>query len=213
MRAACFDIKGDLVGQIATATFIKPVSTVDYRYTMPVISLVTDDKHLNNKSTGLFTNISGKGREWERPVNLQFIEEDGSLVLSQDAGIRLFGGSSRGLPQKSFKINARNSSYFDTDKYEGSKEFLHEIFPGRLKANGEVLKVYNSFILRNAGNDSLIGGANPERATHMRDGWAARMAQIGAPNVDNMAYRPAVVYLNGELLWNMGIRETQDENL
>ncbi|NLN04073.1 MAG: hypothetical protein GX166_04535 [Clostridiaceae bacterium] len=211
VRAAVFNIKGEMLGKISTATYIKTYDK-DSRYSMPVISLVTEDKHLHNNRNGIFVNWQNKGREWERPVHVQFFEDDGTLGFSQDAGIRLFGGSSRGLPQKSLRISARDSGYFNTNKYDGAREFNYEIFPGRKKANGEVLTVYNSFILRNGGNDSLISGVEGYRATHLRDGWAARMAQIAAPNVDTMAYRPCVVYLNGGYYGILNIRERQDED-
>ncbi|HOA32619.1 MAG TPA: FN3 associated domain-containing protein, partial [Clostridia bacterium] len=42
VRAAVFNIKGEMVGKISTATYIK-TSDKESRYTMPVISLVTED--------------------------------------------------------------------------------------------------------------------------------------------------------------------------
>ncbi len=213
VRAACFDVKGNMVGSISTASYIK-LYDKNGRYTMPVISLVTDDTNLYHQKTGIFVdnNIRNKGGEWERPVHIEFFESDGKQGFTQDAGIRLFGGSSRGLPQKSFKITARNSSYFNSDKYDGKGEFNYEIFPGRTRHDGTLLNVYDSFILRNGGNDSVLTGSDPERATHIRDGWAARMAEIAAPNVDGMAYRPCVLYLNGSYYGISNIREAQDEN-
>ena len=51
-----------------------------------------------------------------------------------------------------------------------------------------------------------------DRATHLRDGWAARMSQVATPNVDTMSYRPCVVYLNGGYYGILNIRERQDED-
>ena len=40
--------------------------------------------------------MSGKGSEWERPVHVTFFEANGRLGFTQDAGIRLAGGSHAG---------------------------------------------------------------------------------------------------------------------
>ena len=68
IRAACFDGSGNMAGQIATATYIR-VEDED-RFAMPVISLVTDDRNLNDTYSGIFSNPDGTGSKWERPVKL-----------------------------------------------------------------------------------------------------------------------------------------------
>ncbi|MBP5730458.1 MAG: hypothetical protein J6X19_04550, partial [Clostridia bacterium] len=104
VRAACFNSDRQLVGKVATATYIQ-VKDLS-RFKLPVIALATNSNNLDG-STGIFTNSWGKGSAWERPVFVQYFETDGTLCLSQDAGLRLFGGSSRGLSQRSFRLTAR----------------------------------------------------------------------------------------------------------
>lgn len=209
IRAACFNVYGKRLGNIATATYIQTNDSAE-RFNIPVISLVTDEENLVDAETGIFANTWGKGSEWERPVNVTFYESDGSLAFTQDAGIRLFGGSTRDLTQKSFRITARKPEYFDTDKFAGAGKFKYQLFPDRYDSNNEVLNKYDSFILRNGGNDSIFFSEDTSRITFMRDGIAAKISQCAAPEVDAMAYRPVVVFLNGEYYGLMNLREYQN---
>lgn len=222
LRAACFDESGAIVGQIATATYIQlteeqlaaqlmsgKISGSPARFNIPVISLVTDEVNLTGRY-GIFDFPEGKGKEWERPVNITFFETDGSIGFTQDAGMRLSGESSRELAQKSFRITARKSEYFDTDMYDGKSKFSYAIFPDRLDYGGKLLNQYDSIVLRNSGNDSIMLYEDSDRITFMRDGLAAMIAQKAAPDVDAMAYRPAVVFLNGEYYGILNIREYQN---
>ena len=210
VRAACFTPERQLVGQIATATFIQ-VKDMS-RFTMPVIALATASNNLDG-SMGIFTHSSGKGSEWERPVFVQYFDTNGKLCLSQDAGLRLFGGSSRGLSQRSFRLTARTTDYFNTTVYDGDTKFRYKLFDDRLKANGKALKSYDSFVLRNGGNDSLLTPTEPFRATFMRDGIAAVVAQKAAPEILNMNYKPVIVFLNGEYYGILNMREHQNDNM
>ena len=214
IRAACFDKKGNILGQISTATYIQ-IKTSDggsgkSRFNIPVISLVTDEDNLNSKSKGIFRNPDGHGAEWERPVNVSFYEPDGTLAFTQDAGIRLFGGSTRNLTQKSLRITARKAEYFDTTVYDGAGKFRYALFPERVDSFGNVLAEYDSFILRNGGNDSVFFSEDTARITFIRDGLAAKITKKAAPDVDVMDYRPVVVFLNGEYYGLMNLREYQN---
>ncbi len=209
VRAGCFNAYGKLLGSIASATFIQADNAKE-RFNLPVVSLVTDEENLNNSETGIFANSWGHGSEWERPVNISFFEEDGSLKINQDAGIRLFGGSTRDLTQKSFRITARKPEYFDSNKYSGGGKFKYAFFPERLDSKGNLLEEYDSIILRNGGNDSIFFGEDTSRITFMRDGIAAKISQSAANEVDAMDYRPVVVFLNGEYYGMMNLRERQD---
>lgn len=211
IRAAYFDSHGQLVGKISTETYIK-LEKEDRFTGLPVISLTTDPENLTGEK-GIFTNASMKGKEWERPCNVQYFDENGKLVLSQDGGIRLFGGSSRGLSQKSLKIYARKSSDFDTTRYDGAGKFKYALFgEDRKKADGTVMDGYDSFILRNGGNDSLLTPSDASRATFIRDGIANVIAGKAAPELMNMNYKPVVVFLNGEYYGLLNMREHENDN-
>ena len=210
LRAAVYDSNNKLIGKIETATYIK--SQRSENVTLPVVSLVTNSGNLYDRYTGIIPNYLNKGSEWERPVHLEFIEK-GNSVLSQDAGIRIFGGSSRALVQKSFRITARKSSYFNVNRYDGAGKFKYALFPGRLKANGEELAQFDSFVLRNGGNDSLLHTATQNiRTSLLRDGLVAVITGSASTNVDYMSYRPVVVILNGEYYGILNMREHENDN-
>ena len=211
IRAAYFDSRGQIVGKIATATFFS-LENADRFKGLPVIALTTDPVNLTGEK-GIFTNAQMKGKEWERPCNVQYFDEEGTLVLSQDGGIRLFGGSSRGLSQKSLKIYARKSKDFGTDVYDGAGKFKYPLFgEDRKKADGTIMDGYDSFILRNGGNDSLLTPTEADRATFIRDGIANVIAGEAAPELMNMNYKPVVVFLNGEYYGLLNMREHENDN-
>ena len=210
VRAAVYDKKGNIIGKIATATYIKSSRNEDI--TLPVISLVTAQANLTGSDTGIIDNYNERGSAWERPVHFEFLETDGTLAVSQDAGIRIFGGSSRAQVQKSFRISARNSSYFETAKYDGDGKFKYAFFPGRLKEDGTELALYDSIVLRNGGNDAMVNSTQNIRASFLRDGLAAVITQEASNNVDSMAYRPVIVILNGEYYGILNMREHESGN-
>lgn len=210
LRAAVYDSDNNLIGKIETATYIK--SQRSENVSLPVVSLITNSSNLYDEYKGIITNYNARGSYWERPVHLEFIEKDTS-VLSQDAGIRIFGGSSRSLLQKSFRITARKSSYFNVNRYDGAGKFKYALFPGRLKADGTELSQYDSFVLRNGGNDSLLHTATQNiRTSMLRDGLVALITGSASKNVDYMEYRPVIVILNGEYYGILNMREHENDN-
>jgi hypothetical protein len=127
-------------------------------------------------------------KKWERPINIEFYEPDGTLGFNQTAGARIFGGFSKGWPMKSLAIIAR-------EKY-GPKRFKHQIFPNK------DIKKFKSFVLRNSGGDF--------NKTHFRDAF---MTDLVEPlDMEIQAYRPAVVFINGEYWGIHNIREKITEH-
>jgi hypothetical protein len=127
-------------------------------------------------------------KSWERAINIEFYEPDGKLGFNQMAGARIFGGFSKGWPMKSLAIIAR-------EKY-GPKRFKHQIFPNK------DIKKFKSFVLRNSGGDF--------NKTHFRDAF---MTDLVEPlDMEIQAYRPAVVYINGEYWGIHNIREKITEH-
>ncbi|MDR0286316.1 MAG: chitobiase/beta-hexosaminidase C-terminal domain-containing protein [Clostridiales bacterium] len=84
IRAAAFN-GNKMLGNVITKTYILSAS-IDSRYSMPVISLVTDGGNLYNSQVGILApnNISKKGRDWERPVNVTFFFFFFSVGFFQD---------------------------------------------------------------------------------------------------------------------------------
>ena len=168
------------------------------RYNLPVISLVTDQANFFDKTTGIYVNgnYENRGEEWERPVHIEFFEKDGTLAFSHNSGLRINGGWSRKNAQKSFRLYA-DHGYDDIDKYK------YEIFPGlKKKVSGKKLDKFDTLVLRNAGNDCTWTGVM------FRD--ALTQGLVSHLNIDTMAYRPSVVFLDGEFWGIYNIRERYD---
>ncbi len=171
----------------------------DRSYNLPIVSISTEPGNLWDFNTGIYVEGccadtiepyvgANYWKDWERSANIEMYEPSGELCFNQLAGINLFGGFSRILPQKSLAVFARS-------KY-GDKRFRYPIFPER------DFSKYKSFIIRNAGGDFLH--------THLRDAY---MTQLAKPTgIAIQAYRPAVVFLNGEYWGIQNLREKISEH-
>lgn len=207
IRAACFDADDNLVGQVITHTYISAAKTDGLHYT---VMLSCDEDDLDDMYADVHEKI-------ERAAHAEILAPDGTRIISQDVGLRLFGGSSRSLRQKSFKIIARKDGYFGETPYVGLGTFTYPFFPERTviagKNAGKTLTKYDGLVLRNGGNDSLLStAAYEERPTLLRDGMANEFAAKFAPNVQMSYAHFAVVYLNGEYYGILELRENQNED-
>ncbi len=170
----------------------------DDSYNLPVVLLSAEPSDFFNADTGLY--VRGKNsssdfphfganfwEDWERPVHFEIIEPDGQKY-SADAGAKIFGGWSRGFPQKSL-------SFFARKKY-GPSSFNYKLFPD---INADE---YESFVLRNSGNDW--------EASMLRDGYTVTLLE--GVDIDYQKFRPAIVYLNSEYWGIHNLREKISEH-
>lgn len=164
-----------------------------------VISLATNPGNFFDLDTGIYMMGRNPGSEnpyfganfwqdWERPVHVEFFEPDGRLGFSQDAGVKIAGGWSRAVPQKPLSIYARS-------KY-GAGSFNYRIFPDR------PFDAYEAFMLKNGGNDW--------GRTFFSD--AMMHSLLEGQDLEIMAFRPCIVYLNGEYWGIYNLREKQNEH-
>ena len=119
------------------------------------------------------TNSTQRGMEWERLCQIQIYNNDatGPDVI-MDAGMRIRGGMSSRLGQKSFRFY-----------------FREEYGPDRLQyALFDKKEEYKSFSLRNGGNDTEY--------LKFKDAFIQDLGRGGNYTVFNT--RPAVLFLNGE---------------
>jgi hypothetical protein len=186
--------------------FIHPSGAA--RYSLPVISISTDRANLFGEKNGIYAHVirersSGRrphyemrGRKWERPAHIEFFEPNGELGFAQNIGIRIHGGHSRTYPQKNLRLYARAS-------YDESSWFDYPIFPDlKARGTGEPLTRFKRLLLRTSGQDHLH--------TKFRDGLMHELAQDFT--FDTQAYRPSVVFINGEYWGIHNIRERQDQH-
>jgi len=180
--------------------------------TLPVISLVTDSKHLFDDKNGIYiygtnadtlnyysdtTSVSisdsikvfaNYDMPWERPIHIEFYEVNRETGFSMDVGTRLAGHNSPRSPQKAMHIIARG-------KY-GEDRINHQLFPdGRTSAKN--ITKFKRFIIRSWGQSrkfALIQDAFSQMSYSNSD-------------LDMQEYRPAIVFINGEYWGLHAIRE------
>lgn len=180
--------------EVVTNTYV-----CDRAYDLPVVSIVTDTANLWSYETGIYVKGccadtiepymgANYWKSWERTANIEMYDSEGQLCFNQQAGISVFGGFSRWLPQKSLAVIARS-------KY-GDSKFRYPIFPHRKHEK------YKSFILRNSGGDF--------KRTHFRDAFMTQMAKPTGLAIQE--YQPAVVFINGKYWGIQNLREKINEH-
>lgn len=127
-------------------------------------------------------NWNQRGRAGERPAYVEVFEYDGTCVISQNCGLRIFGGWSRANDQKNLRLYAR--SEYD----EVNNRFRYEFFPDALDSNGNKIVSYKKLSLRACANDN--------GALFERDDAISALAE--ATGLEVKKSRPAAVFLNGE---------------
>jgi hypothetical protein len=195
-------------GPISTATYF--VTDLGYRrYQIAVVSLVTPKENLFDYEKGIYVlgkvyddykrsnpgaidglatpaNYTQRGDEWEKPAHMELFTPDGNRPIAQDMGIRIHGGGSRSFQQKSIRLYAK-------DDY-GPKNFEYQVFPD------QEMNKYKRLIMRNSGQDWM--------KTSLRDGLMQML--VRHLPFETMAYRPAVLFINGEFWGIANIRERYD---
>ena len=186
-------IKNGRVSKPETNTYLMGVS-----HELDVVSLVIDPNELYNEDTGIYVIGKNPGpdgenanmfQDWERPGHIEFYDKNNTQGFSLNVGIKIFGFSSRIFQQKSFAIMTRN-------KYDDAK-IEYPLFEDKPD-----LTSFKSIVLRNAGQD--------HNQTRIKDALTGKL--FSTTNVDYQAYRPSVVYLNGEYWGIYNIREKINEH-
>ena len=168
----------------------------DRNLTIPVISIVTDNSYLNDKKIGIFANNYGHEKyqqvNWRRPLNIELFDTEGEpSQLNQICETRITGAWSREAAKKSMALYCH--------KRFGKKNMEYEFFPEQCPG----LTNYKSVVLRNSGNDRDY--------IYMRDAVCQRTMAENA-DIDWQAWRPAVIYINGNYWCILNIRERANEN-
>lgn len=192
---------------IITNSYLFNIST-----SLPIMSLSTEPDNLFSNEEGIYVfgnNASSSDdypyfnanfwEDWERPIHIEFYDDSKVLGFKFDGGVKIFGGWSRGLPQKSLSIFTR-SQY-------GISELEYNLFPDK------PLDIFEAFVLRNSGNDWFgldYGGGMWSTNVMFRDALMTGLAQD--TDLDLQYYRPCVVYLNGEYWGIHNIREKINEH-
>ncbi len=202
VRAVAITPKGEKSPVISGTYFVGYDREALYGDTA-IVCLVTDADNLFDYETGIYVlgkifdqwapqqsepfedweaegNFTQHGREWERPVSVTFLPASGE-GFTQDMGMRIKGGASRGYHQKSIRLIAR-------EEY-GDKNVNCAIYPDNLREeDGGVVDKYKSFTLRSGGNDSIFA--------KIRDPFTANLAT--GLRFDTAQNMPVIAFINGE---------------
>ena len=153
-------------------------------HSLPVVSLSGDPADLVG-ANGVLTD---GGATKEIPVEFAFYEKNGQLGIDYQAGVELHGQFSREEAQRSLEIKFR-SAY-------GESEVTYPFFPGY------DVSTFRRLVLRTSGQDWRI--------TKVRDAFMTEVIQ-GQLDLDTMAVRDCVVYINGKYWGLYEIREKLDQ--
>lgn len=179
-----------------------PYNFYDYEYGILIEGKLRDDFIRENPGRHIDppdpANYNIRGRESEREIYLEIFEPDGTVVASQNAGLRVYGGWSRANIQKSVRLFARKA-YDEVDN-----KFRYEFFPTKRAANGDgtIIRNFKRLVLRNSGNDNGFG--------FIRDELFQTIAGFAGFR-DYQAVRPAALFINGEYKGHLWLHETYSD--
>lgn len=199
IRAAVFDKDGKCLDTAEGVYFVGFEEKTGYE-NIYVASIVTDPENLFGYEQGIYntgrifdeyvsagfnpedwkteywwwwnTNYKREGREGEREASVVIFDENRDVVLSQNCGIRIQGGGSRGYLPKSLGCFARV-------EYSGSNEFQADIF--------EKDVFPHKFVFFSGGDDNVF---------KLKDYLANYMEQ--ELSFATMKFIPCAVFLDGE---------------
>lgn len=217
----CLVADGYLPSPVVTRSFIERKQD----YYLPVISIVTDPRHLYDDEIGVYcvgtngrpgnatasdTRSKNWNMDWERPVNVEYLvpQADASgngattyaTAFNMGSDFEICGGWSRGYGGGSTidrTWEMRSSFRLKTDKrYEGQNSFDYPIFPNN------PYRKYKSLQIRNGGNDTSI--RTTDAATQLP------LITSGL-YIDAQDVQPAHIFFNGEFLGTFNIRESNNK--
>lgn len=220
IRARAFVGESGTWGDLFTRTyfFAKDMETLKARFSTYIVCVTSDPYNLYDYEYGILTegkirdeyvsseaydpkiltqpaNFTQKGRSWERDAHIEILLADGTQVIDQDTGMRVFGHASRQSYRKSFKLYAR-------EEY-GKSSFDYPLFKDNYSAaEGQIQQSYERLVVRNHGTDRSV--------TLFREELLQLLcSQI--EGIDSKCFAPAAVYLNGEYYNFEWLQEVYDE--
>lgn len=180
-----------------------PIATYTYlpgaEHDIPVVSIAVNHGDLYNHSNGIYVKGPGYTEEiphkganywqnWTKDAHVELI--DGKEGVSVDCGLKIFGGYSRFMPKKSFRLKFRN-------RY-GDAAVEYDFF-----GNGQPVELQD-IVIRSGSQDS-------ERCM-IRDEFFTSLMQKESPELLTQLYQPVALYINGEYFGLYFLREKIDSH-
>ena len=182
-------------------TIIARTYIFNFETKLPIISIGVDNEDFWNDSTGIFTRgkqayIDTLGhwtnanyhQNWEKKVHFIYLDTNKTEQVNQICGIKIFGESTRRLPDKSMKLIAR--------KEYGKNRFNYRFFPQK------DISEFKQLAIRTSGNDY--------KGTRFKDVLNTYLARN--LKLDYMAFQPIQLFINGEYWGLYNLREKVNEH-
>jgi hypothetical protein len=167
-------LPGGEMGPVVSASYFMGVPA-----TIPMISLIVGPDDLWHEQRGIYANPEQRGRQWERPVHITYVDTDRSSGFHAPAGLRIHGQFSRAYAKKSFRFYFRQEygrSHLDYPVFSDSQ-----------------VQSFKRLVLHASGQDT---SQIPTNWTMMRNQIVAGLAM--QTNTYATHSRPVIVFINGE---------------
>lgn len=166
---------------------------------IPIVSVIIDPYYMFDDEEGMyvpgldfentgFDNSYRRGREYERPASFTYFDSVGQVGVHQQVGVRINGGITRRAGQKSLRLYAR-SAY-------GPNNFNYPFFADRPHSN------YRRILLNTPMGDWTKTVFKDELTTNI----------VKPLGLDFQAFRPVLVFLNGEYWALHFLKERRDRH-
>jgi hypothetical protein len=171
---------------------------IDWNTDLPVVSLATDPKYFFDDKIGIYvTGTNGVplyqcrkeeiekhnyAREWQRPIHLEYFNNDKQEDFSLNLDIEITGQCSRHNPKKSFAL--------EVDGKYGTKTLKYKLYK-----NKDIDKI-KDFRLRTG-----------DLGYKLRDLVSVVLVEDAHLNIDYQSYRTVQLFLNGQYWGIYNIRE------
>lgn len=173
---------------------------IETRFDIPVISITCDSQNLYDWYSGIMVpgevhynevmsgkkgyllgNYNMRSDEWIRDAKVTMFAENGEILINQDIGLAISGGTSSEMYVKSLKLIA---------KYNGDNKF-------DIQLTDEVPSASPYSVINRYASIRLRSGAQDQKQGNIRSSVISRLAEQS--NFDGCTTtRRAVVYLNGK---------------
>jgi hypothetical protein len=154
--------------------------------TLPKLSLIVDPADLYDEETGIYVNHLERGRDWERPVDVTYVDGEGDTAFHLGAGLRIHGELTRWyFDKKSLRLYFRGEY--------GPTKLVYPLFG----QEGQV--EFDKLILHNSGKDLLL----------FRNQLAERLSAEAGGFISRS--QPTLLFINGKPWGIYHIREAVDQ--
>ena len=191
-------------GYLPSAPVTRSYIKTSDEYTIPVISIVGDERYFTDSMWGIDVNgengKTGNGQDqprnynmdWDRPVNFSYISPTEGMLFNQDVNISVSGGWTRSIDPRSMKL--KSNKIFD-----GLNRFDFSFFPQKPYIRSKVI------LLRNGGNDWWNNHAR------FMDAALTTIIQRSGIDLDVQSTVQVVEYINGRFKGVVNMREPNND--